>query len=116
MGAKSKGQTRQVKGTWAGKGEKWFWSAGDLSHFPATQGMERRRQDDPVEMEKELGAAGGRGLWGESVPLVSPKKAGQCTSAPCPGQIRSRSAPTVDNREGNGGVGVRAGTQGSSQK
>lgn len=51
-----------------------------------------------------------------SVPLVSPKKAGQCTSAPCPGQIGSRNAPRVDNGEGNGSKGVRGGTQEGSQK
>lgn len=45
------------------------------------------------------------GPVGESVPLVSSKKAGQCASAPCPGQIGSRSAPRVDNGEGSGGEG-----------
>lgn len=53
---------------------------------------------------------------GESLPLVSSKKAGQCASAPCSGQTGSRSAPRVDNGEGSGGVGVRCRIQGSSQK
>lgn len=45
--------------------------------------------------------------------MVSSKKAGQCASAPCLGQIGSRSAPRVDNGEGNGGEGVRGRSQGS---
>lgn len=57
-----------------------------------------------------------KGLVGESMPLVSSKKAGQCASAPCPGQVGSRSAPRVDNREGNGGDGVRGREQRGSQK
>lgn len=57
-----------------------------------------------------------KGPVGESVPLVSSKKAGQCASAPCPGQKGSRSAPRVDNGEGNGGEGVRGRTLGGSQK
>lgn len=52
----------------------------------------------------------------ESVPLVSSKKAGQCASAPCPGQVGSRSAPRVDNGEGNGDERVRGRTQRGSQK
>lgn len=57
-----------------------------------------------------------KGPVGESMPLVSSKKAGQCPSAPCPGPVGSRSAPRIDNGEGNGGEGVRGRTQGSSQK
>lgn len=52
---------------------------------------------------------------GESLPLVSSKKAGPCASAPCWGQTGSRSAPRVDH-EGNEGEGVRGRMPGSSQK
>lgn len=52
----------------------------------------------------------------KSVPLVSSKKAGQRASAPCLGQTGFRSAPKVDNGEGNGGEGVKGRTRGSSQK
>lgn len=48
--------------------------------------------------------------WGCPCLWSVPKKAGQCASAPCPGQTGSRSAPKVDNGEGNGGEGVRDGT------
>lgn len=51
-----------------------------------------------------------KGSVGESVLLVSSNKAGQCASAPCLGQLGSRSAPRVDNGEGNGGEGVRSST------
>lgn len=57
-----------------------------------------------------------KGPLEESLPLVSSKKAGQCASAPCPGQTGSRSAPRDDSGEGNGGEGVKGRTQGSSQK
>lgn len=53
---------------------------------------------------------------GESLPLVSSKKAGRCASAPCQGQTGSRSAPRVDHGEGNGGERGRGRMPGSSQK
>lgn len=64
---------------------------------------------------RELGESV-KGPMGKSLPLVSSKKAGQCASAPCLGQTGSRSAPRVDNGEGNGGEGVKGRTRGSSQK
>lgn len=56
-------------------GSRRYYFARNLP-LNSNSGMDKRQDASEV----------GKGV-GESLPLVSSKKAGQCASAPCPGQI-----------------------------